>query len=99
MGAIADDVIRIIDTPMEGVTEKLELMKDANGEMQLVVTERRREDMLGHRRLQAETRLKLLAKWDPRRYGDRVEVKGHLSLEQLVAGAGKKEDPGEAEPA
>jgi hypothetical protein len=28
------------------------------------------EDMLGHRRLQIETRLKLLAKFNPKRYGD-----------------------------
>jgi hypothetical protein len=28
------------------------------------------EDMLGHRKLQIETRLKLLAKFNPKRYGD-----------------------------
>ncbi len=27
-----------------------------------------------HRKLQIETRLKLLARWDPKRYGDRVDV-------------------------
>ena len=34
--------------------------------------------MLGHRKLQVETRLKLLAKWDPKRYGDlmRQEISG-----------------------
>lgn len=29
-----------------------------------------------HRKLRIETRLKLLAKWDPKRYGDKVEVGG-----------------------
>lgn len=65
---IAQDALRIADTPAEGVIEKLE--PGAGGE--LVVVERRREDMLGHRKLQVDTRLKLLAKWDPKRYGDRV---------------------------
>lgn len=38
----------------------------------------KRSDMLGHRKLQIETRLKLLAKWDPKRYGDRIanEISG-----------------------
>ena len=34
------------------------------------------EDMLGHRKLQIETRLKLLAKWNPQKYGDKVQVGG-----------------------
>jgi len=36
----------------------------------------REEDMLGHRKLQIETRLKLLAKWNPKKYGERVQVAG-----------------------
>jgi hypothetical protein len=41
-------------------------------------TEISRRDMLGHRKLQIETRLKLLAKWDPKRYGERMatEISG-----------------------
>jgi hypothetical protein len=34
------------------------------------------EDMLGHRKLQIETRLKLLAVWDPKRYGNKVQLGG-----------------------
>lgn len=36
----------------------------------------------------AEQRLKLLAKWSPKRYGDRqqIEHSGKVSLESLVAG-------------
>lgn len=72
---IAFEALRIADTPQAGVIEKLGL--DENGEM--VVIERRREDMLGYRRPQVETRLKLLAKWDPRRYGDKIQVGGDPS--------------------
>ena len=59
--------MRIADTPVVGeeTTEK------ANGD-----TETRKGDMLGHRKLQIETRLKLLAKWDPKRYGERTTLAG-----------------------
>jgi hypothetical protein len=101
--AIAADCLRIADTPMPGVIQKKELLgvlqrEGADGqtervalpEAELVVTEERVEDMLGHRKLQVETRLKLLSKWD-RRYADRQQIEhtGKLGLEQLVAG----EDP------
>jgi hypothetical protein len=39
----------------------------------MTVTE---DDMLGHRKLQIETRLKLLAVWDPKRYGNKVQLGG-----------------------
>ena len=29
--------------------------------------------MLGHRKLQIETRLKLLAKWSPKKYGEKIQ--------------------------
>jgi hypothetical protein len=35
-----------------------------------------RQDMLGHRKLLIETRLKLLAKWNPKKYGDRQILAG-----------------------
>ncbi|HXD37446.1 MAG TPA: hypothetical protein VN624_12375, partial [Rhodanobacter sp.] len=80
-----------------GVFEKLERVPVGDGEgpgdFVMVVAERRQEDMLGHRKLRIDTRLKLLAKWDPKRYGDKqqLEHSGTLSLENLVAGAGKAE--------
>lgn len=42
-------------------------------------------------RLRVETRLKLLAKWNPRKWGDRTEVehKGTLTLEQIIGAANK----------
>jgi hypothetical protein len=65
--AIAVDALRIADTPLEGVKTTL----DEKGDIKET-----REDMLGHRRLQIETRLKLLAKWDPKRYGELVKLAG-----------------------
>jgi len=60
--AIAEDLLAIADTPLMGEEET----SSSNG---LTIT---RKDMLGHRKLQIETRLKLLAKWNPKKYGDRV---------------------------
>lgn len=65
---IAADVLRIADTPMEGV----ETEQDADGK----VLKTKKGDMLGHRKLQIETRLKLLAKWDPKRYGEKLALGG-----------------------
>lgn len=75
---IAADVLRIADTPVVGVIEKFERVEHEDGTFHMVVVERRNEDMLGHRKLQVDTRLKLLAKWDPKRYGDfmRTEISG-----------------------
>lgn len=57
---IAADCLRISNEPLTGeeVTETPDGVTIKRG------------DMLGHRKLQIETRLKLLAKWDPKRYGD-----------------------------
>lgn len=64
--AIAEDLLQIADTPLIGETET----SSNNG---LTVT---RQDMLGHRKLQIETRLKLLAKWNPKKYGDKTFIAG-----------------------
>jgi hypothetical protein len=42
------------------------------------------ETVIGRARLQVETRLKLLAKWDPKRYGDKQEVT-HAVTEETAA--------------
>lgn len=65
--AIAAECLVISNTPIEG----LETTKKADGSI-----EEKRGDMLGHRKLQIETRLKLLAKWDPKRYGDKLALGG-----------------------
>lgn len=65
--AIAEQALEIADTPLEGVRTEVG-GKDGPKEI--------REDMLGHRRLQVETRLKLLAKWNPKKYGEKLAVGG-----------------------
>ncbi len=61
---IAAECLKIADTPLVGVRTTV----GKNG------IEETREDMLAHRKLQIETRLKLLSKWDPKRYGDKLDV-------------------------
>lgn len=63
---MAEEVLEIADNPKWG---QVQIMDDKG-------TTVRTEDMLGHRKLQIETRLKLLAKWNPKRYGDRVALAG-----------------------
>jgi hypothetical protein len=70
--AIAEEALAIADTTVEGVT----LTTDDRG------TKEVRGDMLGHRKLQVETRLKLLAKWSPKKYGEKIEqtINGPITL-------------------
>lgn len=67
---IAVEALRIADTQEEGERRK-------QGKDGIEITT---EDMLGHRKLRVETRLKLLAKWDPKRYGDKIEHSGTVHL-------------------
>ncbi len=64
--ALAEEALMIADTPVFG---QKQVMTDQG-------TATTVEDMLGHRKLQIETRLKLLAKWNPKKYGDKVQVGG-----------------------
>lgn len=64
--AIAEECLLIADNPKWG---QKQVMTDQG-------TSTTVEDMLGHRKLQIETRLKLLAKWNPKRFGDRVQLAG-----------------------
>jgi len=69
--AIAEDCLRIADTP-EFVEETTESVNEKGEKTKSI----KRVDMLGHRKLQIETRLKLLAKFNPKKYGDSVTHKG-----------------------
>lgn len=62
--AIAQECLDIANTPLEGI----ETEESENG------IKTKRGDMLGHRKLQIETRLKLLAKWNPKKWGERQTV-------------------------
>lgn len=81
--ALAWEAKQIADTPLIGEETTIK----ASG------IETKRGDMLGHRKLQIETRLKLLAKWDPKRYGERTTLAGDPEApltgtdEQLLARA------------
>lgn len=65
---LAAECLAIADTPCEGEETKY----NASGDL----LERKVGDMLGHRKLQIETRLKLLAKWNPKKYGDKLALGG-----------------------
>lgn len=64
--ALAEEALEISNTPVMG-------QKQVMGDKATYTTV---EDMLGHRKLQIETRLKLLAVWDPKRYGNKVQLGG-----------------------
>ena len=64
--AIAEEALAIANQPLPGI----ETEEDEHGN----VTKIKRGDMLGHRKLQIETRLKLLAKWNPKKYGERASM-------------------------
>ena len=64
---IAVDALRIADTPIQGIIE----VEEADGSVKLT-----KKDAIEHRRLQVDTRLKLLAKWCPKRYGERLQHSG-----------------------
>jgi hypothetical protein len=70
--AIADECAQIADTPVLG-----RRTKRSDDGVEVVD-----EDALGHRKLQIETRLKLLACWNPKKYGNKQEVehKGTMSV-------------------
>jgi hypothetical protein len=76
---LAQQCLAIADTPLDG--EEVTTKPDGS-------IETKRGDMLGHRKLQIETRLKLLAKWNPRKWGERqqIEHSGKIGLESLIAG-------------
>jgi len=72
--AIADECLDIADNTQEGVE-----VVERGGKK-----EYHHGDMLGHRKLRIETRLKLLAKWDPKRYGEKQhhELSGGLTVKR-----------------
>lgn len=64
----AEEIVEIADTPIEG-----ERTEESEQGTKVV-----REDMLGHRRLQIDTRKWLMARMAPKKYGDKItqEVTG-----------------------
>jgi len=79
---IAADCLEISNTPRMGT-------KVVSKEWGKEITE---ADMIEHRKLQIDTRLKLLAKWDPKRYGDKqqVELSGQVDTVATLIAARKR---------
>ena len=63
--ALAEQCLEISNTPVQGVERTVK----ADGSI-----EEKQGDMLQHRRLQIDTRMRLLGKWAPKRYGDKLDV-------------------------
>jgi hypothetical protein len=64
LDVLAEETLAIADTPMEGV--RREESSDGYKEVH--------EDMLGHRKLQVDTRKWLLSKLAPKKYGERTAM-------------------------
>lgn len=71
--ALALECLHIADSPLMG--EETETSE--NG-MKV-----KRADMLGHRKLQIDTRMRLLAKWNPKKWGEKVAIGGADDLPPL----------------
>lgn len=74
--ALADQCIEIADTP-ETATETI---TKADGGV-----ETRVGDAVNHRRLRIDTRMRLLGKWLPKVYGDKLELGGELAVKKSAA--------------
>ena len=70
--ALAEEALDISNTQHMG-RKKVFSSGAGEDDDSVTVTE---EDALGHRKLQIETRLKLLACWNPAKYGNKVAVGG-----------------------
>lgn len=94
--AVVDDAIAIADTTEEGETVTEEV-----GGKDGPRTRRQRGDMIAHRRLRVETRLKYAAMIHPRKYGDKLDLtsdgkaislSAELDAARRRAAEGMKED-------
>lgn len=80
--ALAEEALEISNTPVMG-------QKQVMGDNKTYTTV---EDMLGHRKLQIETRLKLLACWDPSKYGSRTTLAGDAKNPVVIDAAKEAKD-------
>lgn len=93
--AVMEETLRIADTPMLGeieTIEEVEIEVGSGADAEKLPAKKRKvtkEDMLGHRKLQIETRMKLLARCFPSEFGPHMKLdhKGKVTLESLVAGS------------
>lgn len=81
-----DQIIEISDNTIEGVV----IETDDNGR-----TKEKKGDMLGHRKLQIDSRKWVLSKMNPKKYGDKIDVTSDdepIGLEINFVKREKKED-------
>lgn len=90
---MAEEILEIANTPSRGKVTITRTTKDKDGN-EVTVTEVREDDMLGHRRLQVDTRKFLMAKMKPKIYGDKmdlttdgekIEIGRGMSIEEINA--------------
>ena len=79
--ALSEQCLQIADTPVIGVKKTTKPLTTRNSDGDIVPTgefleEVTEADMIEHRRLQIDTRLRLLGKWAPKVYGDKLAVGG-----------------------
>ena len=81
--AMADECVMIANSPMIGEERTIK----ADGGIEI-----KEADMLAHRRLMIDTRMRLIGKWLPRIYGEKqqVEHSGVIGLEALISAAGEE---------
>lgn len=63
--AMAEELLYISDTPVMGEIKTIK----ANGDIEI-----KQDEMLGHRRLQVDSRKWLMSKMKPKKYGDKIDV-------------------------
>jgi hypothetical protein len=66
-----DQILEIADTPFPGITETVK----PDG-----TVETKKEDMLGHRRLQVDARKWAASKLAPKKYGDKLDIDANLKV-------------------
>lgn len=83
---MAEDMLRIADTPCLGV----ETVTKGDGSVEV-----REGDMLQHRRLQLDTRKWLLSKWASKLYGDKATIEHEMgdSIAAAIAAARARSRP------
>ncbi len=81
--ALAEEALEIADTPEMG--EEVTIKADGSEEV-------KRGDMIHHRRLRIDTRMRLIGKWLPNVYGDKqqIEHSGSVSIAETLRAAREK---------
>lgn len=90
--AFSADFARARDDGFDAIaTECLEIADDTSGDRKIVGRDGEEREVcdtefVQRSKLRIETRLKLLAKWDPKRYGDKVDVNHGGGVSITIAG-------------